>query len=106
MKIRLFVALSISIVGLIGCAEAKHVSTQAAGHPVKVSVLGVYSVEVSDDRGLIVSEFGRVTIEPKRVRFNDSPWTAIQEKVPVEVRISRGNLFVAAGPTTTTVMVR
>ena len=106
MKIRLFVALSISVVGLLGCAEAKHVSTQAAGHSVNISVIGQYSVEVSDNRGLIASEFGRVTIEPQRVRLNDSSWTAILEKVPVEVRISRGKLSVAAGPTTTTVTVR
>ncbi len=98
--------LLVPLLAMLGCTKVNRVSTHAVGHPVTVRVVGTHSIDEDDNRGVISSQYGRVTIERDRVKLNDAPWTAIRENVPIDVRISKGTLSVAAGSTTTSVTIR
>jgi len=106
MNLRQTPLLLVPLLAMLGCTKVSRVSTHAAGHPVTLSVAGTHSIDEDDNRGVISSQYGRVTIERERVQLNDAPWTPIRENVPIDVRISKGTLSVAAGSTTTSVTVR
>ena len=85
------------LLGLTSCTKSTHVSTNAAGHQITAEIVGSHSIDSHPDRGTISSPFGKITIEPTRVKFDEESWNAIAEGVPIEVRISRGKLWLAAG---------
>lgn len=85
---------------LVGCAKTTRISTTAAGHEITAVTTGDHTVDSRDDRGVIQSPYGTVTIESNRVRVDNNAWTAIPEQSPVEVSISRGTVLVTAGRVT------
>jgi len=83
-----------------GCTKSTHVNTSAAGHQISAEIVGNHSIDSQPGHGTISSPFGNITIERARVKFDEAAWTAIPEGVPVRVSISKGQLWLAAGPVT------
>jgi hypothetical protein len=95
---------SIALIGLLlaitGCMKSTSVTTNAGGHQIRAEIVGNHSIDSQPDQGTISSPFGKITIERTRAKFDDAPWTAIPENVPVRVSIAKGKLWLAAGPVT------
>lgn len=96
---------AVAMLGLLmlastGCTKSTHITTKAGGHQIRAEIVGNHSIDSQPDRGTISSQFGKITIERTRVKFDDAPWTTIPEAAPVKVSISRGKLSLAAGSVT------
>jgi len=92
--------LGLVMLVIAGCAKSTHLTTKAGGHEIRAEIVGNHSIDTQPERGTISSPYGKITIERARVKFDDSPWTAIPERVPVKVSISKGKLWLAAGSVT------
>lgn len=100
------IALGLLMTGIAGCTKTNRITTNAAGHPISARIQGTHSIDTQGDRGVIASEFGKVTIERTRMQVNDSPWTKIPEGVSIEVTLSKGHLSVTTGSITVSHTVR
>src|SRR5687767_13698424 len=79
---------ALSLGAITACTQTPEISTRAAGHEITAEITGNRTmVESLPDRGVLGSEFGRVTIERSRVQVDGLAWTAIPENVPVAVSI-------------------
>ena len=97
-------SIAVTLGGLLlvitGCTKSTHLTTKAGGHEIRAKIVGNHSIDSQPDQGTISSPYGKITIERARVKFDDSPWTAIPEGVPVEVSISKGKMWLSAGSVT------
>jgi len=98
--------LGILMLAVNGCTKSTRVTTSAAGHEINAVIAGNHSIDSQSGQGVITSEFGQITIERTRVKLGDAPWTTIPENVSVEVSISKGKLWLAAGNVTTSRTIR
>ncbi len=105
-RINALTALTGLMLAITGCTKSTHVTTNAGGHQIRAVIAGDHSITSQPDQGTISSPFGKITIERSRVKFDDAPWTTIPEAVPVQVRMSKGKLWLAAGPVTLKQTVR
>jgi hypothetical protein len=92
--------LGLGLLLITGCTKYTRITTTAAGHLIHAEIAGDHAIDSHPDRGTICSPSGKITIERARAKFDDSPWTAIPEGVPVNVSISKGKLSLAAGRVT------
>ena len=99
---RFIMAVMLGLVMLVitGCAKSTHLTTKAGGHEIRAEIVGNHSLDTQPERGTISSSYGSVTIERTRAKIDDAQWTAIPEGVPVEVKISKGTVRLAAGKVT------
>ncbi len=91
------VRVTILLLGLSACRPSTQISTQAAGHAITANLEGSHSLDTQPDRVVITGEFGKITVEPARVRLGDGPWTKIHEQVPIEVGIAKHKRWITAG---------
>ena len=91
---------------ITGCHQSTRVTTHAAGHEIQAVIAGAHAITSQPDHGTISSPSGKITIEPTRVKLGNAPWTTIPEAVPVEVRMSKGKLWLHAGRVTIKQTVR
>jgi hypothetical protein len=98
--------LSLLMLAIIGYGKSTRITTRAAGHQISADIVGDHSIDSQPDHGVISSQFGKIVIERARVKLDDAPWTKIPEDVSVEVSISKGKLWLAAGPVTTSRTIR
>src|SRR5579859_6015832 len=88
------------LLAFTGCDKSTSVTTNAGGHPIHAVIAGDHSITSLPDHGTITSPFGKVTIERMRVKIDDDQWMTILETVPIEIHISKGNVWLHAGPVT------
>ena len=94
------VVLALLMAGMVGCSNSTRITTHAAGHPISARIQGRHSIDTQDDRGVIVSDYGKVTIERTRIQVNDSPWTKIPEGAAIQLTFSKGFVSVTTGSIT------
>lgn len=94
------IALAVLATGIVGCTKATRITTNAAGHPVTARIEGSHSIDTQGERGVIVGEYGKVTIERTRMQLNDSPWTKIPENASLELVLSKHKISATTGSIT------
>ena len=85
------------LLALTACSKSTHIATNAAGHPILAEIEGDHSIDCQSNRAVISCQFGKITIERARVRFEDGPWMTIPQALPVTVGIARHKRWVTAG---------
>ncbi len=93
-------ALAGVLLAVTGCGHSTVVNTQAGGHQIRAVIAGNHSINSQPERATITSAFGTVTVERARVQIGRAPWNLIPGAVPVELRISKGQIALTAGPVT------
>jgi hypothetical protein len=106
LRIYTLTALISLMLAATGSGKSTHVMTNATGHQINAVIEGDHSIASLPGQGTISSPHGKITVEPSRVKFNDASWTTIPEAVPMEVKISKRTLWLAAGPVTVKQNVR
>lgn len=94
------IPLVLLTLAVAGCSQSTEVTTRAAGHPIRAVIQGNHSIESHPDQGVITSPFGKVLIEPSRVRVDRAPWATVPEGALIKVSIARGRVRVNAGGVT------
>ena len=83
-----------------GCGHSTVIDTQAGVHQIRIVIAGNHSIDTQPERATITSPFGIVKVERARVQIGSAPWNTIPEAVPVELKISKGRITLAAGSVT------